>query len=93
MRAGRRSFSGGQGTESGRALLAERRRRGGQPGERWVFGGALPEAGQEGTGGAAVSRRARSRHCPRSPQGCLRPHAPAEDTCQHVPAVIVSPMS
>lgn len=92
MLAGRRSFSGAQGTESGRALLAERRRRGGQPGERWGFGGALPEAGQEGTGGAALSRRARSRLSTVT-QGCLRPHAPAEDRCHHVPAIVVSPMS
>lgn len=44
-----------QGTESGPAPRAERRRRQGLPGERRGFGGAGREAEQEGTRGAAAS--------------------------------------
>lgn len=90
-----RSPSRRQGTTSGRARQAERRRRRGQPGERRSFGGAVLEAEQEGTGGTAASPGAEGGGgvflgFPLGVSSLPPPQAPAEDTCQHVPAVVVS---
>lgn len=68
-----------------------RRKTGGAAGSlaRGGTSAARREAGQEGARGAAASPVAESGLCLPSPGGCFPPQASAEDTCHHVPAVVI----